>query len=77
MPGLIQKGSEGAETGYVVAELKRRRRDRPGRGAEPMLEVAVRLAEDRMAIAGAAYRPDSSAVDEPEQSFDISDILTM
>ena len=32
----IQQWTNEAETGYDVAELKRRGRGRPGRGAEPM-----------------------------------------
>jgi uncharacterized protein (DUF4415 family) len=39
----IQKWSVEAEVGYDVAELKDRGRGRPGRGAEPMQVVAVRL----------------------------------
>lgn len=39
----IQKWAEEAEAGYDVEELKRRGRGRPGRGAEPMQVVAVRL----------------------------------
>jgi len=39
----VQKWANEAESGYDVAELKRRGRGRPGRGAEPMQVVAVRL----------------------------------
>lgn len=39
----IQKWADEAEAGYDVEELKRRGRGRPGRGAEPMQVVAVRL----------------------------------
>ena len=39
----IQKWADEAEEGYDVDTLKRRGRGRPGRGAEPMQVVAVRL----------------------------------
>lgn len=39
----IQKWADEAEAGYDVDTLKRRGRGRPGRGAEPMQIVAVRL----------------------------------
>lgn len=39
----IQKWADEAEAGYDVEQLKRRGRGRPGRGAEPMQVVAVRL----------------------------------
>lgn len=39
----IRQWADEAETGYDVEELKRRGRGRPGRGAEPMQVVAVRL----------------------------------
>jgi predicted transcriptional regulator len=39
----IKEWAEEAEAGYDVEELKRRGRGRPGRGAEPMQVVAVRL----------------------------------
>lgn len=39
----IQAWADEAETGYDVEALKRRGRGRPGRGAEPMQVVAVRL----------------------------------
>ncbi|WP_229735349.1 antitoxin, partial [Ornithinimicrobium tianjinense] len=39
----IQKWADQAEAGYDVEELKRRGRGRPGRGAEPMQVIAVRL----------------------------------
>lgn len=38
-----------AETGYDFAELKRRGRGRPGRGAEPSQVVALRLTLDEIA----------------------------
>lgn len=45
----IQAWVAEAEAGYDVAELKRRGRGRPGRGAEPMQVVAVRLSMDEIA----------------------------
>lgn len=45
----IQKWADEAETGYDVASLKRRGRGRPGRGAEPMQVVAVRLTAQMLA----------------------------
>ena len=55
----IQKWADEAEAGYDVAELKRRGRGRPGRGAEPMQVVAVRLtAEELQALDAAAERQD-------------------
>lgn len=48
-----------AEAGYDVAELKRRGRGRPVRGAEPMQVVAVRLTADELdALDAAAQRHD-------------------
>lgn len=38
-----------AEAGYDVAEMQRRGRGRPGRGAQPMQVVAVRLSSDEIA----------------------------
>lgn len=38
-----------AEVGYDVEALKRRGRGRPGRGAEPMQVVAVRLTAEEIA----------------------------
>lgn len=53
----IQQWADEAEAGYDVAELKRRGRGRPGRGAEPMQVVAVRLtAEELDALDAAASR---------------------
>lgn len=55
--GQIQKWADEAEAGYDVDELKRRGRGRPGRGAEPMQVVAVRLtAEEIAALDVAAER---------------------
>lgn len=45
----IQQWADEAETGYDVDQLKRRGRGRPGRGAEPMQVVAVRLTVDELA----------------------------
>lgn len=48
-----------AEAGYDVDELKRRGRGRPGRGAEPMQVVALRLtAEELDALDAAAAKHD-------------------
>ena len=53
----IQKWADEAEAGYDVGDLKRRGRGRPGRGAEPMQVVAVRLtAEELQALDAAAAR---------------------
>ena len=57
----IRKWADEAEAGYDVAELKRRGRGRPGRGAEPAQVVAVRLtAEELEALDAAAQRHDLS-----------------
>ena len=45
----IQHWADEAEAGYDVEELKRRGRGRPGRGAEPMQVVAVRLTAEEVA----------------------------
>ena len=45
----IQKWAAEAEDGYDVDKLKRRGRGRPGRGAEPMQVVAVRLTAEEIA----------------------------
>lgn len=53
----IQQWADEAEAGYDVEELKRRGRGRPGRGAEPMQVVAVRLtAEELSALDAIAER---------------------
>lgn len=44
----LQAWADEAEAGYDVAELKRRLRGRPGRGAEPMQVVAVRLTTEEL-----------------------------
>lgn len=46
---MIESWATEAENGYDVDELKRRGRGRPGRGAEPMQVVAVRLTADEVA----------------------------
>ena len=45
----VQHWVDEAEAGYDVEELKRRGRGRPGRGAEPMQVVAVRLTAEEIA----------------------------
>lgn len=45
----IEKWADEAEAGYDVGKLKRRGRGRPGRGAEPMQVVAVRLTGEEIA----------------------------
>lgn len=50
----IQQWADEAEAGYGVEELKRRGRGRPGRGAEPMQVVAVRLTAEELAALDAA-----------------------
>jgi len=44
----IQQWADEAEAGYDVEEFKRRGRGRPGRGAEPMQVVAVRLTVEEL-----------------------------
>jgi predicted transcriptional regulator len=57
----IKKWADEAEAGYDVDELKRRGRGRPGRGAEAMQVVAVRLtAEELQALDELAARKDMS-----------------
>ncbi len=57
----IQKWADEAEEGYDDNELKRRGRGRPGRGAEPMQVVAVRLtAEELDALDAMADKNDMS-----------------
>ncbi|NLJ53769.1 MAG: ribbon-helix-helix protein, CopG family [Intrasporangiaceae bacterium] len=46
---LVQQWADEAEAGYDVETLKRRGRGRPGRGAEPMQVVAVRLTAEEIA----------------------------
>lgn len=45
----IRQWAEEAEAGYDVDVLRRRGRGRPGRGAEPMQVVAVRLTTEEIA----------------------------
>ena len=45
----IQQWADEAEAGDDVEELQRRGRGRPGRGAEPMQVVAVRLTAEEVA----------------------------
>ena len=45
----IEAWADEAESGYDVDQLKRRGRGRPGRGAEPMQVVAVRLTAEEIA----------------------------
>lgn len=55
--GQIQQWADQADAGYDVAEMKRRGRGRPGRGASPMQVVAVRLTtEELQALDAAAQR---------------------
>lgn len=55
----IQEWVVEAEAGYDVDALKRRGRGRPGRGAEPMQVVAVRLTADELAALDAAAARDN------------------
>ena len=52
--GQIQKWADEADAGYDVADLKRRGRGRPGRGAAPMQVVAVRLTTEELEALDAA-----------------------
>jgi ABC-type xylose transport system substrate-binding protein len=57
----IKKWADEAEQGYDVEELKRRGRGRPGRGAQPMKVVAVRLtAEEFDALDAVVAQKDMS-----------------
>ena len=47
-----------AEVGYDVAELKKRGRGRPGRGAAPSEVIAVRLTAEELAALDAAAKRD-------------------
>ncbi len=62
----IEKWVDEAEAGYDVEALKRRGRGRPGRGAEPMQVVAVRLTADEIAaldaVAEREHRTRSEAI---------------
>jgi len=50
----IQQWADDAEAGYDVNKLKQPGRGRPGRGAEPMRVVAVRLTVAELASLDAA-----------------------
>lgn len=54
----IQAWVDEAEAGYDIDALKRRGRGRPGRGAEPMQVVAVRLTADEIAALDAVAERD-------------------
>ena len=54
----IQQWAVEAEAGYDVEEMKRRGRGRPGRGAEPMRVVAVRLTDEELAALDAIAERD-------------------
>lgn len=54
----IRQWADEAEAGYDVEELKRRGRGRPGRGAEPMQVVAVRLTAEELAVLDAIAERD-------------------
>lgn len=62
----IQAWADEAEAGYDVDLLKKRGRGRPGRGAEPMQVVAVRLTAEELsaldAIAEAGQLSRSEAI---------------
>ncbi|MCI1260790.1 MAG: ribbon-helix-helix domain-containing protein [Tetrasphaera jenkinsii] len=45
----IQRWADVAEAGYDLEQLKRRGRGRPGRGAEPMQVITVRLTAEELA----------------------------
>ncbi len=49
----IQHWADEAEAGYSGEDMKRRGQGRPGRGAEPMQVVAVRLTADKLAAVDA------------------------
>lgn len=55
---MIDGWAAKAEVGYDVDALKRRGRGRPGRGAQPMQVVAVRLASDEVAAIDAIAERD-------------------
>ena len=55
---MIDAWAAEAEAGYDVEQLKRRGRGRPGRGAEPMQVVAVRLTADEVAALDAVAARD-------------------
>lgn len=55
----IREWANEAEVGYDVEEMKRRGRGRPGRGAEPMQVVAVRLTAEELAAVDAIAERDN------------------
>ncbi len=61
----IQQWADEAEAGYDVDELKRRGRGRPGRGAEPMQVVAVRLTAEELDPLDAAAAKNHMSRSEP------------
>lgn len=54
----IEAWAAEAEVGYDVEASKKRGRGRPGRGAEPMQVVAVRLTQDELAALDAIAQRD-------------------
>lgn len=60
----IQQWADEAEAGYDVDALKRRGRGRPGRGAEPMQVVAVRLTAEELDALDAAAAKNSMSRSE-------------
>ena len=54
----IQQWADEAEAGYDVDQLKKRGRGRPGRGAEPMQVIAVRLTAEEIAALDAKAEKD-------------------
>ncbi len=55
---MIAAWAAEAEAGYDVEQLEKRGRGRPGRGAEPMPVVAVRLTADEIAALDAVAERD-------------------
>lgn len=55
---MIDAWAAEAEAGYDVEQFIRRGRGRPGRGAEPMQVVAVRLTSEEIAALDAAAERD-------------------
>lgn len=61
----IQAWVAEAEAGYDIAELKKRGRGRPGRGAEPSQVVALRLTLEELAAL------DKRAMDEGKSRSEV------